>query len=140
MADYMLQLTPQFYFRARQLILDAKSLLLGEGNLGQPMAIEDRLLGIALHCIAEPKCNLALELHEQGNLPAGHPHPAIRRQFVSSVLDKSPENETDRAMRELASLMLRNIDFLWDRLSLNLSRPEAAPLINSIRDAKAKTK
>jgi hypothetical protein len=140
MADYMLPLTPQLYFRASELILDARSFLLGELVVLKPSQDEYSLLAAALACVSQPSCGLAKTLRSNGNVPTGHPHPAIRREFVRTVLEKAPENATDDAMQVLSSLMLKNMDFLWDQLTTALRKPEAAPLIESIRKAKPKSK
>lgn len=140
MADYMLPFTPEFYFRASEIILQARSLLLGETARLEPTSDEHALLATALSCIRQPNCELAKTLRSSGNIPDGHPHPSIRRQFVRAVLQRAPENETDTAMQALSSQLLSNMDFLWNQLATALSRPEAKQLIESVRKAKTDDK
>ena len=137
MADFMTPLTAEFYFLSRHIVADATALLFGDGKKFQATPDEERLLGVALRCIAEPQCNLAPLLGQQPSIPTGHPHPSIRRALVKQVLAKKPVNETDAAMQELASQMLRNIEFLWTEFESVLRSPQGAGLIKSIRKARA---
>lgn len=136
-ADYLLPLTPDFYFLVRQIVDDATNLLFGNGEKSKPTKEENRLLALALGCIEMPGCKLAVTLRASPPLPAGHPHPSIRRAIVSQVLSRRPTNETDEAMQALASQMTRNATHLWARVEAVLRDPQAAELLESIRQKKA---
>jgi hypothetical protein len=137
MTDFMMPLTAEFYFLSRHIVADAIAILFGDGEKSEATPDENRLLDVALRCIAAQQCNLASALNQQPSIPIGHPHPSIRRTLVRNVLTKRPSNDTDSAMQALASQMIRNVEYLWSEVEGALRSPEAAGLIESIRKAKS---
>jgi hypothetical protein len=137
MADFMLPLTAEFYFLSRQIVTDATALLFGDGRKSQATPDEDRLLEVALRCMAAQQCDFASSLNQQPSIPTGHPHPNIRRALVKRVLTKGPVDDTDAAMQALASQMLRNVEHLWIQVEGSLRSPDAAGLIESIRKTRS---
>ena len=140
MAEYMLVATPQFYFLARQILNEAHDIFFGDGQLRPKSVEEPRFLKIAIDCAKKNTCRLVEVLGQQSGLPMGHPNSVIRRDFARTILqdDHKPRNETERAMITVASLMVRNIDYLWNDASTKLRSPEAAELIKLVRDKRPK--
>lgn len=135
----MLRSTPQFYFVARQIVDNTRSMLFGDGVLALPTARERALLQVAMACAKKSDCRMSDALRAEGALPAGHPHPLIRREFVNAIVQHVPEpGSDDEAMQELAMLMVKNTEHLWSELEDMLRSPEGKKIIEAARSQRAK--
>lgn len=138
-AEYMLISTPQFYFLARQVVNEANDIFFKEEQVHRQNAEELRLLNVAIDCTKKPECRLAEVLSKQVNIPQRHPDSSIRRNFVRVLLaDDNNSSNDSKAMTALAEQMNRNIEYMWSKVRVVLRSPEAAGLIQKVRDARTK--
>jgi hypothetical protein len=140
MAEYMLIATPEFYFLARQILNEAHAIFFNDRQVNTQSGEELRLLKVAIDCTRNIECHLADVLSKQVGIPKKHPNSTIRREFARVLLEDNDNSrdETKQAMNALASQMIRNIDYLWNNVSTKLRSPEAAGLIQQVRDKRAK--